>query len=57
MTTVDDYAALGRLEGAGHAKAMFANCLGAYASHLRKFGTVKTFSEVETVFGESFFNF
>ncbi|MFC5421033.1 hypothetical protein ACFPOB_15860 [Bosea eneae] len=26
---VEDYAALGRLEGAGHAKAMFANCLGA----------------------------
>ncbi|MFC5392840.1 hypothetical protein [Bosea vestrisii] len=25
----DDYAALGRLEGAGHAKAMYQNCLGA----------------------------
>ncbi|MBR3190444.1 hypothetical protein [Bosea sp. (in: a-proteobacteria)] len=27
--TTDDYAALGRLEGAGHAKAMYQNCLGA----------------------------
>lgn len=27
--TIDDYATLGRLEGAGHARAMVENCVGA----------------------------
>ena len=29
MQTIEDYATLGRLEGAGHAKAMVQNCVGA----------------------------
>lgn len=29
MKSIDDFAALGRLEGAGHAKAMAERCVGA----------------------------